>query len=50
MISLIRSDSYDPDYGYWDFGKISALHEIALADEGGYEYYYMGQSQSKMRR
>ena len=37
-----RVRSYDPDYGHWDFGKISALREIALADEGAYEYYYMG--------
>jgi len=34
--------SYDPDYGQWDFGKLSALREIALAVEAGYEYYYMG--------
>lgn len=33
---------YDPDYGHHDWGKISALREIALAIEGGYEFYYMG--------
>lgn len=33
---------YDPDYSHWDWGKISALQEIALAREKGYEYYYMG--------
>lgn len=26
----------------WEFGKLSALQEIALALEGGYDYYYMG--------
>lgn len=43
---------YDPDYQEWDWGKISALHEIALALEKGYEYYYMGfyiHSCTKMR-
>lgn len=33
---------YDPDYHEWDWGKISAMHEIALTIEKGYEYYYMG--------
>ena len=33
---------YDPDYAHWDWGKISALQEIALTIEGGYDYYYMG--------
>ncbi|RMD40680.1 hypothetical protein DV735_g4439, partial [Chaetothyriales sp. CBS 134920] len=33
---------YDPDDSQWDWGKISALREIALTIEGGYEYYYMG--------
>ena len=33
---------YDPDYQEWDWGKISALQEIALAKEKGYQYYYMG--------
>ena len=43
---------YDPDYSEWDWGKISALQEIALAREKGYEYYYMGyyiHSCTKMR-
>lgn len=43
---------YDPDYQEWDWGKISALHEIALAREKGYQYYYMGyyiHSCTKMR-
>lgn len=33
---------YDPDYQEWDWGKISAMNEIALAREKGYQYYYMG--------
>jgi arginyl-tRNA---protein transferase len=33
---------YNPDYAHWDFGKISALHEIALTIEGAHDYYYMG--------
>lgn len=33
---------YDPDWQEWDWGKISALRETALAIEGGYDYYYMG--------
>ncbi|KAK5081153.1 Arginyl-tRNA--protein transferase 1 [Lithohypha guttulata] len=33
---------YDPDYQGWDWGKISALHEIAFTLEKGYQYYYMG--------
>lgn len=33
---------YDPEYSEWDWGKISALQEIALTIEGGYQYYYMG--------
>ena len=28
----------------WEFGKLSALQEAALAVEGGYRYYYMGKS------
>jgi arginyl-tRNA--protein-N-Asp/Glu arginylyltransferase len=35
--------SYDPDYEQWEFGKLSALREIAFAQENGYPYYYMGQ-------
>ena len=34
--------SYDPDFAEWEFGKLSAMREIALAIEGGYQYYYMG--------
>ncbi len=34
--------SYDPDYEHWEFGKLSAMREIALAIEEGYGYYYMG--------
>ncbi|KAH8427525.1 arginyltransferase [Aspergillus melleus] len=33
---------YDPAYEQWEFGKLSALREIALASEGDYKYYYMG--------
>ncbi|KAK6528378.1 Arginyl-tRNA--protein transferase 1, variant 2 [Arthrobotrys megalospora] len=33
---------YHTDFSQWSFGKISALREISLAEEGGYEYYYMG--------
>ncbi|KAL4893196.1 arginine-tRNA-protein transferase [Aspergillus ambiguus] len=33
---------YDPEYEAWEFGKLSAMREIALALEGQYQYYYMG--------
>ncbi|EEA26558.1 hypothetical protein EYB25_003790 [Talaromyces marneffei] len=33
---------YDPEFGDWEFGKLSALREIAFALEEGYKYYYMG--------
>ncbi|KAI9879423.1 MAG: Arginyl-tRNA--protein transferase 1 [Pleopsidium flavum] len=33
---------YHQDVSDWNFGKISALRETALAVEGGYRYYYMG--------
>ncbi|KAK2806571.1 Arginyl-tRNA--protein transferase 1 [Onygenales sp. PD_10] len=33
---------YDPDFGDFEFGKISALREIALTIEGDYKHYYMG--------
>ncbi|KAG2413432.1 hypothetical protein HFD88_002621 [Aspergillus terreus] len=33
---------YDPAYEEWEFGKLSAMREIALAIEGDYQYYYMG--------
>jgi arginine-tRNA-protein transferase len=35
--------SYDPDYEQWEFGKLSAMREIAFAQENNYAYYYMGQ-------
>jgi arginine-tRNA-protein transferase len=43
---------YHSDVEKWQFGKLSALREAALALEGGYEYYYMGyyiHSCTKMR-
>ncbi|KAF3008623.1 Arginyl-tRNA--protein transferase 1 [Curvularia kusanoi] len=43
---------YHSDYEAWQFGKLSALREAALAIEGGYQYYYMGyyiHSCTKMR-
>ncbi|GAD93427.1 arginine-tRNA-protein transferase [Paecilomyces variotii No. 5] len=33
---------YDPEFGNWEFGKLSALREIAFALENNYQYYYMG--------
>ncbi|KAE8147746.1 Arginyl-tRNA-protein transferase [Aspergillus avenaceus] len=33
---------YDPEYEQWEFGKLSALREIALTIEGNYRHYYMG--------
>jgi hypothetical protein len=36
-------NSYDPDFEEWQLGKLSALREIALAFEGRYKWYYMGQ-------
>ncbi|KAI4119362.1 MAG: hypothetical protein LQ345_000741 [Seirophora villosa] len=33
---------YHEDVDDWYFGKLSALREISLAVEGGYQYYYMG--------
>ena len=39
---LANHTSYDPAYEQWEFGKLSALREIALTSEGGYNYYYMG--------
>lgn len=35
--------SYDPDYEQWEFGKLSAMREIAMAIEDGYKNYYMGE-------
>ena len=36
---------YHTSVSDWNFGKLSALQEIALTLEGGYRFYYMGQSQ-----
>lgn len=33
---------YHEDFEKWNFGKLGAVREIALAAESGYEYYYMG--------
>lgn len=33
---------YHSDFSHWNFGKLGALREAALALEEGYEYYYMG--------
>ncbi|KAI4144791.1 MAG: hypothetical protein LQ340_006532 [Diploschistes diacapsis] len=33
---------YHQDFNRWEFGKLSALREIAMAIEEGYRYYYMG--------
>ena len=33
---------YHEDFNAWNFGKLSAMHEIAFALEAGYRYYYMG--------
>ncbi|KAJ6160798.1 arginine-tRNA-protein transferase [Penicillium chermesinum] len=33
---------YDPDYEEWEFGKLSALREIAFSLEHSYPFYYMG--------
>ncbi|KAI9760245.1 MAG: hypothetical protein M4579_001758 [Chaenotheca gracillima] len=33
---------YYEDMNKWNFGKVGALREAALAVEGGYKYYYMG--------
>ncbi|MCJ1399226.1 Arginyl-tRNA--protein transferase 1 [Xylographa trunciseda] len=43
---------YHESVNDWEFGKLSALQEIALAVEDGYQYYYMGyyiHSCTKMR-
>ncbi|KAL9001369.1 MAG: hypothetical protein Q9169_000260 [Polycauliona sp. 2 TL-2023] len=43
---------YHQDVKEWYFGKLSAMREISLAIEGGYNYYYMGfyiHSCTKMR-
>lgn len=33
---------YHSDFEKWSFGKLSAIREIVLTLEGGYQYYYMG--------
>ncbi|KAJ5594882.1 Arginyl-tRNA--protein transferase 1 [Penicillium hispanicum] len=33
---------YDPAYEQWEFGKLSAMREIAFSLENEYPYYYMG--------
>ena len=40
-ITLIMQ-RYHSSVNEWEFGKLSALQEAALAVEGGYRYYYMG--------
>ncbi|KAI9869362.1 MAG: Arginyl-tRNA--protein transferase 1 [Trichoglossum hirsutum] len=36
---------YHEEVSSWNFGKLSALREAALAKEGGYRYYYMGRTE-----
>lgn len=38
------SRRYHDSVNDWNFGKLTALQEIALTLEGGYRFYYMGQS------
>lgn len=38
----LQSFRYHENVNDWNFGKLSALREIAMAVEGGYRYYYMG--------
>lgn len=33
---------YHHDFEKWSMGKLSALREAALAEEAGYDFYYMG--------
>lgn len=33
---------YTQDVNQWNFGKLGALREAAMALEGGYRFYYMG--------
>lgn len=40
--ALLISGSYDPEYEQWQFGKLSAMREIAFCIENDYPYYYMG--------
>ena len=41
--SCLTHSRYHEDFSEWNFGKISALRETALALEGRYRYYYMGE-------
>ena len=34
---------YHESVSDWNFGKLSALREVALAIEGSYDWYYMGE-------
>ena len=43
ILSNRFNSSYDPSFEQWEFGKLSALREIALALEDSYHYYYMGE-------
>ena len=44
MIIVCSSEHrYHESVADWNFGKLSALQEIALTLEGGYEWYYMGE-------
>lgn len=38
----LQNFRYHENVNDWNFGKLSALREIAMAVEGGYRYYYMG--------
>ena len=42
MAGRLRCFRYHEDVQEWNFGKLSALREIALALEDGHQYYYMG--------
>ena len=41
---LMGRGRYHESVSDWEFGKLSALHEIAYTLEGGYGHYYMGSS------
>lgn len=45
IIILTYLASYDPEYEAFEFGKLSALREIALALETPYRWYCMGENQ-----
>lgn len=40
--TCLQSFRYHENVNDWNFGKLSALREIAMAVEDGYRYYYMG--------